>query len=295
MTEVMKLVAFGCPELETIAAYLDGRLGDRERARVTEHLASCEDCYTMLSESAQIHVAPETGAMRITRSWREWVTGARLAWSSAGAAVATAACLWLLIAPPERIMSLWQPDHRLQALVAAVGTDWPIEARLTGGFSYGPPRGVARSGDLPAVSVSPDVRIAAAQIEKEELGRRKPEALRVLGLAYLLTGDVGRAVNALEAAADHATPDALIVSDLAAAYIVRGARTNHLQDFTKALAAADRAVKADPALAEAWFNRAYALERLSLPEARDAWADYLKVDGQSEWADVARQHLRDLK
>jgi tetratricopeptide (TPR) repeat protein len=108
-------------------------------------------------------------------------------------------------------------------------------------------------------------------------------------------GDVDGAVTVLEEAADRPTPDPRTLSDLAAAYIIRATRTNQLQDFAKALAAADRAVKADPKLAEAWFNRADALERLSPVEARDAWADYLKVDDHSGWADEARSHLRNIR
>ena len=58
---------------------------------------------------------------------------------------------------------------------------------------------------------------------------------------------------------------------------------------------AERAVKADPALVEASFNRACALERLSLrDEARRAWQDYLKVDGSSGWAAEARDRLKVL-
>ena len=58
---------------------------------------------------------------------------------------------------------------------------------------------------------------------------------------------------------------------------------------------ADRAVKADNRLAEAWFNRALALERLAMVgEARGAWSDYLKVDDRSEWAAEATRHLERL-
>jgi Flp pilus assembly protein TadD len=175
-----------------------------------------------------------------------------------------------------------------------VGKERIVEPRLTGGFAYGPPRGMVRSGESLVGRVSPDVRIAAALIEKEELSYRTALTLRTLGAAKMALGDVDGAVAVLEEAADRSTPDPQTFSDLAAAYIIRATRTNQLQDFTKAVTAADRAVKADPKLAEAWFNRAYALERLSRVEARDAWADYLKVDDQSGWADEARAHLRAL-
>ena len=50
-----------------------------------------------------------------------------------------------------------QGDSDLQALVAAVGTERPIEARLTGGFAYGALRSAVRSGESPVMRISPDV------------------------------------------------------------------------------------------------------------------------------------------
>ena len=99
----------------------------------------------------------------------------------------------------------------------------------------------------------------------------------------------------MEEAADVAAADARLLSDLSAAYLARAAVSNQPQDFTKAVTMADRAVKLDPRLAEAWFNRACGLERLSLSdEAKRAWQDYLKVDATSEWASEARARLNAL-
>jgi tetratricopeptide (TPR) repeat protein len=198
--------------------------------------------------------------------------------------VATGVAPWLTTQSPE-----------LSALVAAVGSDRTIEARLTGGFSYGPLRGPVRSAESPTAKISPDVQIAAAEIEKAELGKSTAGARHLLGLAYLTTGDIDHAVPTLEQAAEQ-TADAQILSDLAAAYLVRADRVGGQQDLTKALNAADRAIHANPHLLEALFNRAYALERLSLvPEARAAWQEYLKVDSTSGWAAEAQQHLRALQ
>jgi hypothetical protein len=41
----------GFPTAEDLAAYIDGTLSKTERARVTEHLASCEDCYAIYMET----------------------------------------------------------------------------------------------------------------------------------------------------------------------------------------------------------------------------------------------------
>jgi tetratricopeptide (TPR) repeat protein len=289
----MKQVVRECPDLESIAAYLDGRMRDRERAGITEHLASCEDCYAVFAESAKTHEAQQARPAPAI-NWREWFVGPRLAWASAGATLAIAASVLLLVGP-GRMMSSRQPGRELQALVAAVGADRSIEARLAGGFKYGQVRGPVRSGTPSMQTLSPDVRIAVAHIEKALTGIGTPEARHTLGVASLITGDLDRAIPLLEQAVEQTMPDAAMLSDLSAAYLARAERDNRHQDLEKALAVVDRAVKADPALPEALFNRALVLERLSLSdEARAAWEDYLRIDDQSAWANEARTHLSAL-
>jgi hypothetical protein len=46
-----------CPTDEQLAAYIDGTLGKAESERVTEHLASCRDCYDLYMETAHFLVA----------------------------------------------------------------------------------------------------------------------------------------------------------------------------------------------------------------------------------------------
>lgn len=286
-----------CPDLETIAVYLEGRLTDRARARVAEHLAGCETCYFVFSEAAQMGKARATtpvdelvGVRSFIKGWRR----SRVTWKTAAAALATAACLMLAV--QVGIVSWRTSDApELRTLVAAVGSERPIEGRLSGGFAYGPLRGATRAGDGTTEAISPDVRIAAAEIEKKATERRTPQTLSALGIAYLVEGDITRAVAVLEEAADQPNPDPRILNDLAAAYLARATRDNQVQDFAKALTFAERVVAANPRLPEGWFNRAYALERLSLAEqARRAWEDYLKVDDRSGWAGEARRHLARL-
>lgn len=288
-----------CPDSETLAAYLDGRLEQDEREPITTHVADCEMCYFVVTESAQTQAPAamqrDQAAPSTARRW--WASKSVAAASFAAGALAAAAMLWLTVSgglPRSRSdsMALHRSLALHAALVAAVGNERLVEPRLTGGFAYGPLRSTVQLDQSFVAHVSPDVRIAAAQIEMENLANRTALTLGLLGAAKMALGDIDGAVTVLEEAADRPTPNPRTLSDLAAAYIIRATRTNQLDDFTKALAAADRAVKADPKLVEAWFNRAYALERLSLVEVRDAWADYLKVDNQSGWADEARSHLR---
>jgi hypothetical protein len=49
-----------CPSSEELAAYIDGTLGKAESARITEHLASCEDCYAVYMET--LHFQLESSA-----------------------------------------------------------------------------------------------------------------------------------------------------------------------------------------------------------------------------------------
>jgi tetratricopeptide (TPR) repeat protein len=290
----MKHHTGACPDPETLAGYLDGRLSGSDRDRVVAHLADCEDCYFVFAESVRtLAVAPP-----VSRAAHMWRTAASApAWGKAAAAVASlAAAAMLTFAVQPQIASRWWPGGSDVAdLVTAVGTARTFEPRLTGGFAYGQVRGALRAGDSSVVVVSPDVRIAAARIEKAAIARPTPQMLHSVGIASLVVGDVARAVSVLEQAADQAPPEAPTLTDLSAAYLTRAARNRDRSDLLKALALADRAIKSDPQMVEALFNRALALERLSLVrEARDAWRDYLKIDGGSGWAGEARSHLRAL-
>lgn len=276
-----------CPPLETVAAFVDGRLSGGERDRIAAHVASCESCYFVFTESAQME--PFQGSTPIAASEPSWWRRPAVKWSGAVAGLAAAAALAIAVTG-----TLSRDDApQLTALVAAVGTDRTIEPRLTGGFAHGPLRGSTRAAENAAANVSPDVRIAVALIEKEAIVRRTPRTLQALGMAYLVTGDVQRAVPVLEEAADGSGTTASILSDLSAAYLVRGTGAGLPQDLAKALATADRALQQDATLAPALFNRALALQKLSLAtEAQRAWKEYLQVDSTSAWADEARSHLQ---
>ncbi len=53
----------GCPSSETLAAYIDGVLDPIEAERVSVHLADCEDCYAVYSDSVRflLEAEPEEG------------------------------------------------------------------------------------------------------------------------------------------------------------------------------------------------------------------------------------------
>ena len=49
-----------CPSSEDLAAYIDGELGEAESRRITEHLASCEDCYAVYTETLRFQLDTES-------------------------------------------------------------------------------------------------------------------------------------------------------------------------------------------------------------------------------------------
>lgn len=276
----MKVNGGTCPSLETIGAFVDGRFKDREREVVADHLASCETCYFVFSEAARTRVAAQPRAQVVTFMPR------RMSWQVMTGLAAAASIVLAL--------NVWGPfgadtDRRaLDQLVTAVGTARTFDARLTGGFAYAPVRGPVR-GANDANNLSPDVRIAVAEIEKQFA------AEPIAGAAALIAGEPGRAIAILETASQTNPTDAKILSDLAAAYLVRAGITGDTADASRALAMANRALEIERLMPEALFNRALALQMSGLNEdARTAWQAFLTIDDRSGWADDARARLRIL-
>jgi tetratricopeptide (TPR) repeat protein len=225
---------------------------------------------------------------------RRWVTGV-----GAGLAAAAALVLAIQVARPEWVSGLFRPRGdrpELQELIAAVAKEptRPVEGRLSGGFKYAPPPSPTRgAADREA---SPDVRIAAAKIEKVAAEKETADARAALGAALLALGETHQGVLALEAAAQMSPENPFIQSDLTAAYLARSRREGGAQDLARAISAAGLALKSNPDLIEALFNRALGLEMLGpASAARDAWNEYLKRDASSAWADEARRRLQLLQ
>ena len=275
----MKVNGGTCPSLETIGAFVDGRLMERERETIADHLASCEACYFVFSEAARTQVVakPKGDVVPFPR---------RVTWQLAMSGLAAAAMILLAV-------NVWYPfgangdERALTDLVTAVGTVRTFEPRLTGGFAYAPVRGPVRGAN--DISLSPDVRIAIAEIEKQYAA--KP----VAATAALVSGDLNRAIDILAANSQLRPTDPKILNDLAAAYLARAARTDSTDDASRAVAAANRALEIDRLMPEALFNRGLALQMLgNTGDARIAWQAYLTIDDKSGWADEARTRLRIL-
>ena len=276
----MKVNGGTCPSLETIGAFVDGRLMEREREVIADHLASCETCYFVFSEAARTRVTAQPQAHVVP------FTPRRVTWKVAMSGLAAAAVLVLAV-------NVFGPfgangeERALSGLVAAVGTTRTLEPRLTGGFAYAPVRGPVRGAN--DVELSPDTRIAIAEIEKQFSTRP------VAGTAAVVAGDTSRAIEILEANSQLRPNDPNIFSDLAAAYLARAAVTGANDDLARAVATSTRALEINRLMPEALFNRALALQMSGLNrDARIAWQAYLAIDDTSGWADEARARLRIL-
>ena len=275
----------GCPEPEAIAAYVDGRLSGPDKADIETHLASCDDCFTVFSETArseaELGKADAAAAVVRPRFGRRWIVLA-----AAAALVAAAIPLATFLRARRRV----PPD--VAELVAAVGAERPFEPRLTGGFAYGPMAPRYRSAKPLSESESWEVLAAAAKIRQRDDQHSTPATLDALGAANLVLGKYDDAVSNLEEATLEAPKNARYLTDLSAAYLVRAGEKDRADDYPKALEAAQKATELDPSILEAWFNRALALDELPLKsEAAKAWRDYLARDSRSGWADEARRRL----
>src|SRR6185503_668168 len=101
-----------------------------------------------------------------------------------------------------------------------------------------------RSGETPhgLDAESPAVLGAVARIRERAQADTSAEALGALGVTYIVSGDAAAAVKSLESASAQKPDDARLLSDLAAAYLVRAAQLDEPADIPKALESAERAI-----------------------------------------------------
>lgn len=275
-----------CPDPELLAAFVDGRLARGERAAIERHLAECDACREVLAETVRL-TGDASGRVVHGRFGRRAV-------AVGGGALALAASLLLVVWMQPGLLRFGAPTP-YEELVAAVGTNRTIEGRLTGGFQYGPLRSPTR-GSVDLFRDNYQVLAAAARIRNAAYASATSQNQHALGAVQLVLGEYNAAVTTLETAAAEEPSNARFQNDVAAAYLTRAARLDRPEDYPRALSAAERAVRLDPELDEALFNRAVALEALSLREqAIEAWRAVLERDPESGWAAEARQRLQRLE
>jgi CHAT domain-containing protein len=135
--------------------------------------------------------------------------------------------------------------------------------------------------------------IAKADSSPEALHSR---ALLELRLSEDLLEKRLKAVTALRTAVDALPNNAVLLNDLAVAYLALAELDPKRSYVSEALNAVGRAMAADSARLEARFNRALILQRhFLISEAEQAWTRYLEMERDPEWRAEAEQRLEEVR
>jgi tetratricopeptide (TPR) repeat protein len=282
-----------CPDAEALATYIDGRASAAERAEIEAHLASCEDCYFVFSETVHEREAHDDRKKSDVARWLG-------RWSPQLAAGLAAAAAIVVAVEVFRPSSRTQPGTTVQValneLDAVAGPYRKYDARLTVTPTHRELEPALRSAEPSGALAQREAAQKALReaVEKVEAATRARgtgvEGPRALAAGYFALGRPQLAVDVLEPVAQ--SSDAGLLSDVAAAHLARRADG----DVQRALDLLERAVTLDPTRAEAWFNLGLAAEAARQSgRSQAAWTRYLALDPSSEWATEARWHLEKLR
>lgn len=275
--------ASACPEPEVIGAFVEGRLGAWKRWKMTRHLDRCETCRDDVAALADFAAAPAAAnvVQFPTAPARRW-------WTAAAASLVTilGAATIQQVVTARRNQS---PVAPLAAASARLGSR-SVEARLSG-FPWAELRTPNRSSTEDSNPRRQQLVGEAGKVrERAEANPDDSRLQHAAAIASLLVDEPRAAIESLAKLTQEHPDDARAWSDLAAARHTAATRFDVASEDSLALAAADRALKLDPDLAEARFNRALILERLGLlADARAAWDQYLAIDATSGWAREAHE------
>ena len=292
-----------CPDLEQLAGYVDGTLDAAARREVEAHVAHCNHCLELLGETAvAVAATSETVPLRGPSAVVVDTPPKPLPMRAAsrrvmvwGSMAATAAVLILAV----RLLTL--PPMPATEPVAPVGRPdlLVVDERTTPGrlsaSPYAPFQSVTRSGGTspggPRSADNPQLLEAARRAQDLAARDPRPASQHAWGVAQVQIRDWDGAIRTLEEVAAVQPEDARLASDLAAAYLGRGASEARTKDLSKALALADRALQIDPSSDEASFNRAVALDALGQSaDAEAAFRTVLQRD-RSPWRQEAARRL----
>ena len=270
-----------CPDDETMAAWVEGRLSKAESDVLVEHASVCEECMPMIDAANEtFHAEADREGAVYGGGWQRWLLAA-----AAVLAIALTSVIVLRARHHDATQELVEVSPRSARAV---------EARLTGGFAWAPYRGAIRA-DRAAVDTE-QLKVAGAAANAIERAEQdtSPDARRAAGIALVLIDKPEEGIARLTDEAKRSPSEARVWSDLSAAQYA-AAQTGRTSLYPEALASANRALQIDPRMGEALFNRALVLERIGIRgEARVAWQRYLDVDPSSLWANEAREHLSRL-
>jgi tetratricopeptide (TPR) repeat protein len=280
-----------CPDPEMLAAFSEGMLSRDESAALIAHIDGCEDCMTaleVLNETIATRPAAPFASRRPFARRRAW-------WLAVAAALAIGVLALAVLR--DRIGAPSSGRSSMAHLIdLAPRSVRPVEARLSGGFPWAAYRGPMRAEDADADPERLKLMGAAGEIVAAADRDRSANAQQAAGVALVVIDKPVPAIERLRAAVQASPGSATAWNDLAAAQYSAALRLVRLSLLPEALDSVDRALRLDPRMAEARFNRALVLERLGLAQQAYAeWKHYLEIDSASKWAIEAREHLARVK
>jgi hypothetical protein len=296
-----------CPTEETLAAFADNRLDPAQRSAVVEHLATCGDCRELVLlamdvkaaeklTEAPLELLPASEVMPPTAELPSNVVPGRFGrrpWLSVAGLTAAAAVVMVAISVPPDPQEMVFSKEMSKLAKASTSLEYrPTPGRLAGDFPHRKPARVFRGGndDEGASIDGSNAGVLAIAADTNDP--------HVLGVALLLSGDRqerAQVISSLEKARAQAKSDGerdAIDLDLSAALLGSGS----VEDTQRAFTLADGVWRDRRDPVAAW-NRAVALQMLirdDTSEAKRAWQDYLALDSTSEWADEARERLKQI-
>ncbi len=197
----------------------------------------------------------------------------------------------------------------LERLLGSPSIERTAAARLSIRTSYHPCAAVLDSvytvprqfcDTPPAARTSAELLDESARVGAAARSGLDPVAVHAAGMLDLIFGDTSgksldRSISTLAMASRLDPTSASVLTDLSAAYFERATVRQSPADLFSALNAADRAVELGGDQRIALFNRAIALEALSLvDEAIAAWDLYIASDDEPAWTGEARERRATL-
>jgi hypothetical protein len=251
----------GCPTEAQLGAFLDGAVTDAERRELQAHLVNCRTCRAIVADADAL-LRTTSAAQSFSMSSIPWAAAAAILLVIGGGALAA----WFLT---QRAST-----PTAAALIAAVSAEptRPVDG-LFSGFAYGP--GPVHVRGERRTEPSPTVVVAARETIQRASAQSTPATRAAAGVAHVILNELDEGVRDLEGALRDAPGNAAYQNDLAAAYLARARTRDDRDDWTRALAASERAASLAPSMSEARFNRALALEGLhDYARAADEWAAF---------------------
>jgi len=310
-----------------MVAYVTGACSAEGRKIIEDHCLDCLVCRTQLSTLLHSIVSSADGyeqeeldqllslgrqaaaqAREIIRRREQWDRRGGASWRSFGkglhgrrpALLPALAIVMLLGGSLIAYLSLWRQSSDALALARVrdvYSNTRLLRARVTGGFAHR--RYEATRGPNDPNGVDESQRIALlSELNQEARSHQRAATRHNLGRLFMLHGDLGPAEQQFLLALEERPQDAGLRADLGALYYERSRKKDHedRELLDKAAEYSSNAVDLDSKLPEAWFNRALCYERMNLfLQAESDWNRYLTLDGNSAWAEEAREHLNKLR